>query len=90
MTHIPCPNDAMQLPQVAEVATDAGPMRFFWCWSCEELFAFAGTPAVLVAGFAEGGQGGWRVFRAVGGKSAVQAAVVAAAYVSPGQLLREP
>lgn len=72
-----CPNDAMPIPQVVEVQGEAGPVRLFWCWSCQELFALVGEPGRLAAGFAGDGQGGWRVFRAPGSEADVQAAVAA-------------
>jgi hypothetical protein len=76
-----CPNDAMLIPLVVEVLDTTEPVRFFWCWSCQELFALLGEPARLVAGLGADGQGGWRVFRAVGSEPEVQAALYAAARV---------
>jgi hypothetical protein len=71
----------MLIPQVAEVPGAAGPVRFFWCWSCMELSAFLGEPDRLVARFGEDGRGGWRLFRAVGSAADVQAAAVAVSQV---------
>jgi hypothetical protein len=78
-----CPNDGMVIPQVAEVLDGAEPVRFFWCWSCMELFAFLGDPGTLTAGFAEDGRGGWRVFWAAGGERDLQSALAAVAQVKP-------
>ena len=79
-----CPNDNMVIPQVAEVVVDgAEPVRFFWCWSCMELFAFIGDPGTLAAGFAEDGRGGWRVLQAEGAEREVEAAVAAISQVQP-------
>ena len=78
-----CPNDAMPIPQVAVVLDTAERVRFFWCWSCMELFAFVGGQDRMAAGFAEDGRGGWQVFRAVGADPDVQLAVAAVALVRP-------
>lgn len=80
MVRCRCPNDAMLIPQVAEVSGAAEPVRFFWCWSCAELFAFVGEPGRFAAGFVEDG-GGWRVFRAVGSPPDMQTAVAAVSQV---------
>jgi hypothetical protein len=72
----------MLIPQVAEVRTAGELVRFFWCWSCEELFAFVGGACVLAAGFACQ-DGSWRVFRRVGNECDTQMAVTAVAQVGP-------
>jgi hypothetical protein len=77
-----CPNDAMWIPQVAECSAGAEPVRFYWCWSCEELFAYVGEgPLIgrLAAGFArdEEAVGGWRVWKAVGSEHDMQLAMEA-------------
>jgi hypothetical protein len=76
-----CPNDATRIPQVAEVLEAAALVRFFWCRFCMELFAFVGEARRLAAGFAEDGQGGWRVFRSVGSDPDVQVAKAAVSRV---------
>jgi hypothetical protein len=76
-----CPNDAMPIPQVAEVQGGVGPVRLFWCWSCQELFTLIGEPGRLAAGFAADGRGGWCVFRAPGSAADVQAAITAISQV---------
>jgi len=48
-----------------------------------ELSAFLGGPDRLVARFGQDGAGGWRLFRAVGSSTEVQAAEVAASQVRP-------
>jgi hypothetical protein len=73
----------MIIPQVAEVLDGAKPVRFFWCWSCMELFAFVGDPSTLAAGFAEDGRGGWLVAGAVGAGRDLETAAAAAAQVQP-------
>ncbi len=78
-----CPNDAMVIPQAAEVLDGIEAVRFFWRCSCMELFAFVGEPGHLAAGFAQDGHRGWRVFRAVGTASEVQSAVVTVSQVQP-------
>jgi hypothetical protein len=83
MLQRPCPNDAMRIPVVAEALTGSEPVRFFWCWSCIELFAFVGDPGVLAVGFAADRPGGWRVFRAVGTERDVQLALGAVSQLSP-------
>jgi len=82
MPRRPFPNDRMVIPQVAEVCAEEL-VRFFWCWSCQELFAFVGDPGRLVARLAADGQGGWRLFRAVGAAHEVQIALAAASQVRP-------
>ena len=72
MLRRPCPNDSMLIPQVAQVCDGPEMVRFFWCWSCMELFAFIGEPGRLAAGFVKDGQGGWRTFRASGAVMDVQ------------------
>jgi hypothetical protein len=75
-----CPNDAMWIPQVAMYSGGAEPVRFYWCWSCAELFAYVGERAHgrLAAGFArDEGAGGWRVSKAVGSERDTQLAVEA-------------
>ena len=44
MVYRPCPNDAMFIPQVAELLDGDVLVRFFWCWWCMELSAFVGDP----------------------------------------------
>ncbi len=78
-----CPNDAMRIPQVAKVLRGTEPVWFFGCWSCMERFAFVGEAGRLAVRFAEDGQGGWRVFRAVGAAPDVQSAIAAASQVRP-------
>lgn len=78
-----CPNDSMLIPLVAEVVHGTEPIRFYWCWSCKELFAFVGSPGILVAGFAENGRGGWRVFRKIGNKQSVEMVSAAVLQVGP-------
>jgi hypothetical protein len=73
----------MPIPQVAEVQGAAERVRFFWCWSCTELFAFIGATDRLAAAFAENGRGGWRVYRAIGTAQDVGSAVTAVAQVQP-------
>jgi hypothetical protein len=75
-----CPNDNMLIPRVADMP-GAEPVEFFWCWSCRELFAFVGNPARLAAELADDGQGGWRLFRAVGTEADLRLATAAAACV---------
>src|SRR5262245_61008297 len=83
MTRRPCPNDAMLIPKVAEVFSEAEPVQFFWCWSCEELFAFVGGPGRFAAGFAQAGRGGWQLFRSRGAERDVQLAAAAVSKVCP-------
>ncbi len=79
-----CPNDAMPIPLAAEVLEGNEVVRFFWCWSCRELFAFVGEPGQLAAGFArEAVSGAWRLFRAEGADNDVQLAVAAVSRVGP-------
>jgi hypothetical protein len=72
----------MAIPQVAEVLTAGESVRCFWCWSCAELFAFVGDSSQTI-GFAEDGQGGWKLFRAAAPEHEVHTAVAAMAQVRP-------
>ena len=83
MVRRPCPNDAMLIPQVAEVRDGPEPVRFFWCWSCGELFAFVGEPGRLAVGFAQDDPGCWRVFRAMWADRDVRRARAAVSQVGP-------
>ena len=83
MAHCACPNDGMDIPLVSEVRVGAEPVRFFWCWSCEELYASVGNPGTDAAGFADDGRGGWRVSRVIGPKREVRVAVAAISHVGP-------
>lgn len=83
MAQRPCPNDAMLIPQVAEVLNGGESVRSFWCWSCMELSAFVGNPGKLAVRFAENGRNGWRVFQAVGCEAEVQVALAAVSHVQP-------
>lgn len=79
-----CPNDNSLIPLTAEVVDGAEVVRFFWCCSCMELFAFVGEPGRLAAGFARNTERGtWRLFRARGEDRDVQAAVAAVSAVGP-------
>jgi hypothetical protein len=74
----------MPIPQVAEVRTSAELVRFYWCRSCTELFAFVGNPGRLAAGFAwDVKRSGWRVFRVKGTEQDLAPAVAAVAEVGP-------
>ncbi len=86
MMRLHCPNDAMPIPHVGVQL-----VRFFWCWSCQELFALIGEPGRLDAGFARDGQGGWYVFRAPGSAAEAEAqAAVAAVSNVPFSLAHTP
>jgi hypothetical protein len=78
-----CRNDGMRIPQVAEVLEKGEPVRFYWCWSCEELSAYVGDPPRLAVRFAEDGCGGWWVFHAPGAECDIQAALSAVSRVHP-------
>jgi hypothetical protein len=81
-----CPNDQSWIPQVAEVRDGVEPVRFFWCWSCAELFAFVGNPWSLAVRFGRDGNG-WRIFRSVGSDPEVQIAMTAVSQVAlPAEL----
>lgn len=83
MVYRPCPNDAMFIPQVAELLDGDVLVRFFWCWSCMELSAFVGDPGRLAVRFADDGRGGWRVFKLVGVESDVRSALAAVSRAQP-------
>ena len=89
MRHYRCPNDGMAIPQVAEVRAGTAPVRFYWCWSCAELFASVDHSSGDTIAFAEDGQGGWRLFHAAGPKASVQAAQAAVAQVRPDRVAWE-
>jgi hypothetical protein len=73
----------MLIPKVAEVFLEAEPVQLFWCWSCEELFAFVGSPGRFAAGFAQVRRGGWQRFRSRGAERDVRLAVAAVSQVGP-------
>lgn len=65
----PCPNDALLIPNVGEACDGAEPVRFFWCWSCMELFALVGNASAgrWAASFAYDVEaGGWKLWKATG------------------------
>lgn len=84
MVRRPCPNDNSLIPLPAKVLDGAEMVRFFWCCSCMELFAFVGEPGRFAAGFARDAERGtWHLFRARGEDRDVQAAVSAVSGVGP-------
>jgi hypothetical protein len=78
--HTHCPNDASCIPWVAEVSVSGPAFRFYWCWSCAELFVFNTSTDKLTASFGEDGDG-WRLFSAAAEADEVSAATQAAAQV---------
>jgi hypothetical protein len=83
MARYKCPNDGMVIPLVSEVHIEAERVRFFWCWSCMELFASVGDPGTDAASFAEGETGGWQLFRSRGTEHEVATAKAAVSHVLP-------
>jgi hypothetical protein len=71
-----CPNDNSRIPRVTEVSVSGTAFRFYWCWSCAELFAFNTSTDKLTASFGEDG-GGWRLYSVVGEADEVSAATQA-------------
>lgn len=87
MTKRPCPNDAMLIPQVAEDQSGTEPVRFFWCWSCMELFAFIGDIGRLAASFGWNREGGgWCLFSTHGAERDVKIAIAAVTKIGPQKL----
>jgi hypothetical protein len=78
-----CPNDGMAIPQVAEVLESGESVRFYWCWSCAELFADFDHSAGTTIGFAENGKGGWVLFRSTAPDRELEIAIAAIEQVRP-------
>jgi hypothetical protein len=79
-----CPNDGMVIRRVAEMFHGTDAVRFFWCWSCAELFAFVGTPGRLAAGFGWDQElGRWFLFRSHGTDDDVHFARLTVVEVGP-------
>jgi hypothetical protein len=78
-----CPNDGMRIPQVAEFTDGDEPVRFFWCWSCAELFATVGGPGRDAAGFNRSESDRWQVVQGIGTEQDVRLAASAVTMVSP-------
>jgi len=76
----------MQIPRVAQFGADATLVQFFWCWSCEELFAYVGDKAVLAASFAKDKSQQWRVWKVIGSEHERNMAVSVVTQVDPRQL----
>jgi hypothetical protein len=71
---------------VAEACGGAEPVRFFWCRSCMELFAFVGKASAgrWAASFAQDVEsGGWKLWKATSSERDVQLAVDAVSCVPP-------
>jgi hypothetical protein len=83
----PCPNDNTMIPLVAEHLDGPEPVRFYWCRSCGELFAFVGdtpAPGRWAAAFArEHGTSAWRMWKTGGSEQDVRLAVTAVTQVEP-------
>lgn len=81
-----CPNDGVQIPQVGQFGAGSTLVRFYWCWSCQELFAHVGERGTLAATFAQDASRQWQVLKVLGSEPEKEIALAAVSKVDPKQL----